>query len=101
MYLNKPSNCAICGAQSADTTMITNIETRPYLRTSASLRLGLDGLMKSRVMSADALLRVESMLLMIAAMRPARTSPMTPTGSSEVTMCGNTLSAASAMPGLS
>ena len=72
--------------------MMMAIEIRPTLAASSSLMLGRRGFTKSRVMSAEALLRVESMLLMMAAMRPAMTRPTTPTGRSWVTRVGNTWS---------
>ena len=80
----------ICGAQAMAIAMKTKVQMRPMRAVCSGVRWGRLGLMKSSVTNVDAEFSVESTDDMMAAINPAITSPTAPTGSSSVTMVGNT-----------
>jgi len=65
---------------------------RSIFAISFAVRFGFLGLMKSMVINVEAELSVESILDLMAAIRPAKTSPVIHTGSIFATIVGNTRS---------
>ena len=82
-----------CGARRIASTIRISVVSLPSRPIACGVVSGLRGSTKPCTTSVEPEFSDESTLDMIVAISPARTSPVTPTGSTVVTSAGNTMSA--------
>jgi hypothetical protein len=78
--LNSPGKSRITSGQKAATAMKANVVVRPIQTMRCADQPRSSALTKSYMTSVEAAFSVESIVDMIAAIRPARTRPVRPTG---------------------